>query len=215
MRGVAVFDLDGTITRRDTLLPYLMHALRAHPRRLLRLWTLPAILGGFVLDRDRGRVKGALVRAVLGGLERRELARLTQDFLDRRLAALTLPAAVQAIERHRAAGDWLVLLSASTDLYVPEIGARLAFDEVICSEVRWQGEHLDGRLATANRRGAEKTRCVKALQARHPGARLAAYGNAGSDLEHLELSDAPLLVNAGGGTRRRAIRRGIRTADWR
>ena len=37
-----MFDLDGTITRHDTLLPYLLYALGRHPRRLLRLWRVPA-----------------------------------------------------------------------------------------------------------------------------------------------------------------------------
>jgi len=210
-----VFDLDGTITWSDTLLPYLVHALRVHPRRVPRLWPLPAIVGGFLLDRDRGRIKSRLIRAVLGGLERDEVASLTRAFLDERLARLTRPAALAAIERHRAQGDWLVLLSASTDFYVREIGARLGFDEVICTEVVWQGAALDGALATPNRRGAEKTHCLEALRARHPGARLIAYGNSGSDLAHLARADAPLLVNASAATRWRARELGIATDDWR
>jgi phosphatidylglycerophosphatase C len=209
-----VFDLDGTITWHDTLVPYLRDALRAHPRRRWRLWSLPAIAAAFVVDRDHGRIKGRLIRAVLGGLGRDEVARLTRRFLDARLARLTRPAALAAVARHRAGGDWLVLLSASTDLYVRDIGARLGFDEVICTGVRWQGARLDGALATPNRRGAEKTRCLEALRARHPGARIAAYGNAGSDLEHLARSDAPLLVNAPARARRAARLLGIPTADW-
>ena len=210
-----MFDLDGTITRHDTLGPYLVHALGVHPRRLLRLWRLPAIVGGFLLDGDRGRIKSRMIRAALGGLGRDEVARLTQGFLDRALARQTRPDALAALARHRAAGDWLVLLSASTDFYVREIGARLGFDEVICTEVRWDGERLDGALATENRRGAEKARCLAGLRERHPGARIAAYGNAGSDLDHLAAADAPLLVNAGRRARRHAQQLGIATGDWR
>jgi phosphatidylglycerophosphatase C len=213
-RGVAVFDLDGTITWHDTLVPYLASALGAHPARLLRLWPLPAIVGGFVLDLDHGRIKSRLIRAVLGGLDREQVARLTAAFLDRRLATLTRPDALAAIAGHRARGDWLVLLSASTDLYVREIGARLGFDEVICTELAWRDGRLDGALATPNRRGAEKTRCVAALRARHPDARFAAYGNADSDLEHLAAVDAPRLVNGSAGARRRAAAVGIATSDW-
>jgi phosphatidylglycerophosphatase C len=214
VRDVAVFDLDGTITRHDTLMPYLVAALRAHPDRWLRLWPLPAIVAGFFIDRDHGRIKSRVIRAVLGGLGRDEVARLTHGFLDARLAHLTRPAALAAIARHRAQGDWLVLLSASADLYVREIGARLGFDEVICTEIVWRDGRLDGALATPNRRGAEKTHCLEALRARHPGARLAAYGDAGSDLEHLARADAPLVVNARPSTRRRARAAGIATADW-
>lgn len=209
-----MFDLDGTITWHDTLVRYLVDALRAHPRRCWRLWSLPAIVAGFLVDRDHGRIKSRLIRAVLGGLDRDEVARLTRAFLDARLASLTRPAALAALARHRARGDWLVLLTASTDLYVRELGARLGLDEVICTELRWQDGRLDGALATPNRRGSEKTRCLEALRARHPGARVAAYGNAGSDLEHLARADTPLLVNAAGRARRQAGALGIPTADW-
>ena len=40
-RRLAVFDLDGTITRHDTLVPYLMGYGRRHPAGLWRLWRLP------------------------------------------------------------------------------------------------------------------------------------------------------------------------------
>ena len=213
-RGVAVFDLDGTITWRDTLLPYLGAALRRYPVRVLRLWPAPFVVARFVLDRDRGRLKASLIRAVLGGLSRAAVAALTKAFLDGRLGSLVRPGAIAAIERHRAAGDYLVILSASTDFYVPEIGRRLGFDEVICTEVVWRDGCLDGALASANRRDAEKTRCLAGLRLRHPGARIAAYGNAGSDLDHLGRADAPLLVNASSGTRRRAVALGIHCADW-
>ena len=214
MRGVAVFDLDGTLTWHDTLAGYLAGALRARPARCWRLWSLPFALAAFALDRDRGRLKGRVVRAVLGGLGREQVAALTRRFVERRLPGLLRPAALETLERHRAAGDLRVLLSASPDCYVPAIGAALGFDEVLCSELRWDGERLDGRLATPNRRGAEKVACVEALRRRYPGARFAAYGNAASDLPHLLLVEAPLLVNATRAAAREARRRRIPTAQW-
>lgn len=215
MLGVAIFDLDGTITRHDTLVPYLWHALKRHPGRLLRLWSVPAMLASYAVRRDRGVLKSRLIRAVLGGLARGEIESLTAGFLDRHLETLTRPGARVAIERHRQAGDRLVLLSASTDFYVPEIGTRLGFDEVICTEVCWLGDRLDGRLRTANRHGEEKTRCVAALKSRHAGVPFAAYGNADSDLSHLRIVEAPQLVNANARTQRRAVALGIPIDQWK
>ena len=209
-----MFDLDGTITRQDTLLPYLRYALARHPQRRRRLWQVPRIVGDFLLDRDRGRLKGRLVHALLGGLKYEEVALLTRQFLDDKLMGLLRPAAVRAIEAHRNAGDWLVLLSASTDFYVRELGSRLGFDQVICTEVRWDGELLDGRLKGENCRGEEKTRRLLELRQDHPGLRIAAYGNAASDLHHLQQADSPLLVNASAAARRQAAALGIRVGRW-
>lgn len=213
---VAVFDLDGTVTSRDTLLPFLAGYLVRHPSGAWRLWRLPFSLLGFLLGlSDRGQLKASLVRQVMAGAARRDVEAWAAEFCDTRLPALLNPGALERIERHRAAGDRLVLLSASVDLYVPAIAGRLGFDETICTGLSWNGDRLAGRLTTANRRGAEKRRCVEQLRARHPDARFAAYGNAASDFEHLLLAEEPLLVNAGAATRARAERLGLQTAEWR
>lgn len=211
---IAVFDLDGTLTRSDTFWPYLRGWARRHPR--LAFW--PRVLGvvsRYPLDRDRGLLKSRLIRIAMGGATRAAVDAWTRDFIAALGSAELCPGALAAISRHRAAGDRLVLLSASVDLYVPDIGRRFGFDETICTEVAWRDGRLDGALTSANRRAAEKRRCVDALRARHPGARLAAYGNARSDFSHLAAVEEPVLVNAGRALGRTARRLGFRTEEWR
>ena len=195
-------------------MPYLAAALRRYPQRTRRLWRLSLPLLRFAFDRDRGRVKAALIGGLLGGLERPAIAALTEHFVAGLAAPMLLRSALAAIARHRAAGDRLVLLSASTDLYVPAIGTRLGFDEVICTRVAWDGERLLGALAGPNLRGVEKRRVVMELKSRHAGSAMAAYGNSGSDVDHLQCVDEPTLVNGSFGARRRAARLRIPCADW-
>ncbi|MGH8299582.1 MAG: HAD-IB family hydrolase [Steroidobacteraceae bacterium] len=213
---LAIFDLDGTITRHDTLAPY---ALGFLVRK--RAWRLPALLLvaptllGYVAGLvDRGGLKSAFIRAALGGCRRKDLQRWTETFVVGLLAHGVFPQALEAIRAHARAGDHLVLLSASTDLYVPAIAQALGFQEVICTGVRWDDERLDGRLTTPNRRGEEKARCVTALRARHSGMETAAYGNAASDLEHLRLVEQGVLVNGSTAARRAAAKDGITTVTW-
>jgi phosphatidylglycerophosphatase C len=213
---VAVFDLDGTITAHDTFLPYVAGWLRRHPARALQLWRVPGALLRFALNgRDRGRLKSDLLRIVVGPARRADVEAWSKHFVDGLAPPFLHEQALAAIRRHREAGDRLVLLSASVDLYVPLIGARLGFDETVCTGVRWNGERLDGRLATENRRGEEKRRVVQSLRERHPGLPFAAYGNAASDFPHLAIVEEPLLVNARPGTRRRGERLGLPAADWK
>jgi HAD superfamily hydrolase (TIGR01490 family) len=213
---VAVFDLDGTVTRHDTLVPFLVGWAVRHPRHLWRLWRLPFSLSRFALGlSDRGRLKASLVRQVMKGAERDAVAAWADEFCRTRLPALLNPGALAAIESHRAAGDRLVLLSASVDLYVPAIGRALGFDETICTGLSWSGDALEGRLTTENRRGEEKRRCIEQIRARFPGARITAYGNAMSDFEHLAQADEPLVVNANAATRRRAASLGLACDDWK
>lgn len=124
------------------------------------------------------------------------------------------PLALAVVEAHRAAGDHLVLLSASPDLYVPLIGQLLGFERTLCTEIEWQGERLDGRLKTPNRRGEEKLRCLAWLREQYPESPIIAYGNAASDLEHLRQADRALLVNGDGAARRLAAKWNIAVSYW-
>ena len=176
---------------------------------------MPPPLLRFALDCDHGRVKGALIGGLLGGLSRAAIAAFTERFVTGLAPPMLLPLALAAIARHRAAGERLVLLSASTDLYVPALGARLGFDEVLCTRVAWDGDRLLGTLAGPNLRGAEKRRAIIELRARHPGATMTAYANAASDLEHLRCVERPMLVNGSVAARRGAARLQMPCADWR
>jgi phosphatidylglycerophosphatase C len=214
---LAVFDLDGTITRHDSLAPYALgFVLRKRFWRLpALLLVLPALLGHAIGLVDRGGLKSVFIRATLGGCRREDLQRWTATFVERLKADGLFSQAVQAIQTHARAGDFLVLLSASTDLYVPAVGQALGFQEVICTGVRWDGERLVGTLTTPNRRGEEKARCVNALLARHPGVSSTAYGNAASDIPHLKLVEHGVLVNGSAAARREAERAGITCTEWR
>jgi len=216
-RVVAVFDLDGTITRRDTLYPYVWRYLARRPWRLARLLgVVPAALGYLLGHRDRGRLKEALLRHTLRGESRAAIAAWNAAWLPRVIERELLPGAVAALAHHRERGDLLVLMSASVDLYVPKLGELLGFGRVICTGVLWKGERLDGALTTPNRRGEEKARCLAQLRAElAPVASITAYGNSDSDLPHLRLAERGVLVNGGRRVRAEAATLGIECVDWR
>jgi phosphatidylglycerophosphatase C len=212
--AIAFFDLDGTITHRDTLFPLVLRLLVRHPLRLLRLaGVLPAAVR-FVFDRDRGALKQALLRVTLRGVHRAELENESGQFVRDTITQRCFGDALTRIRRHREAGHFLVLMSASVDFYVPEFGRQLGFDHVISTEVRWNGDRLDGTLTSANRRGEEKARCVRDLLAQRDDSETFAYGNSDSDLPHLKIVRHGLLVNGSASARRAAAALGVETADW-
>ncbi len=215
-RWVALFDLDGTLTWRDTLGEFLLSFLRRHPLRILGLWRLPVALLSFIaVDRDRGRLKSKVIRMVMGGASRSQVEACAAGFVDGLLPHHRFrPAALAVLEAHRAAGDHLVLLSASPDLYVPRIGRALGVERTICTEILWQGEHLDGKLKTPNRQGAEKLLCLNWLRTQYPDIAVVAYGNSASDVDHMRHADRALLVNGNAAARTLASQWGIPTAEW-
>jgi len=211
VRRIALFDLDGTLTRRDTLVPYLLGFSVRRPLRLLRLLgRLPRALFHYVFSgRDRGQLKEALIVAALQGATRTQIARWNDRFVPRLLRRGMHQQAVRQAAAHRARGDYLVLMSASPDLYVPAVARALGFNETICTAVRWDGMSLNGELLTPNRRGEEKLQCVLALRKRHADIPITAYGNSASDLAHLSACEHPYLVNGDPDAVREAARIGV------
>ncbi len=211
---LAIFDLDGTITRRDTLWPFISGFLRRHPARWWRLAPCLAPLTRYLCgSRDRGVLKGAILRWTLGGVSRAALAQWSTEFAARLLRDGLYAEALACIEVHRRAHTHLVLLSASPDLYVPAIAKGLGFAACVCTEVRWRTDGcLDGNLASANRRGPEKARYVRALLAERQPAYSNAYGDSPADLEHLRLVSSGTYVN--GSARELAGMPSVRAVRW-
>lgn len=216
VRRLALFDLDGTLTRADTFGPFVLGLLRRHPARALRLPLLLFPVAGYLLRiTDRGGLKSAVLRLLFGNLSRADVEEFATGFARHVVESRTFPEAVAALRSHLASGDLVVLLSASPDLYVPRIGSLLGASETHCTRIRWNGDRLDGHLEGRNRRDTEKLRVLEQLRAAHPGLSVIAYGNSAPDLIHMSACEQAVYVNAGGDLARRLTARGIRCVQWR
>jgi phosphatidylglycerophosphatase C len=217
---IAVFDLDGTITTRDTTAAYLLGYLREHPRRLTNFLPLAAGAIGFAGGwADRAALKRAAIRAVLGGLTRDEIAAWTDRFVPWCLQALVRPVARARIKGHADAGHHLILATASLDLHVPPIARALGFSDVICTKLAWtRDRRISGDLDGDNMRGDKKLAAVQRAVARVESvprsATVIAYSDHHADLPLLHWADQAVAVNP---TRRLAATAGIEgiaVEDW-
>ena len=195
---IAIFDLDRTITTKDTFIGFLTGFLWRHPWRCLRTIGLPIAFMQFALGhKDNGWLKERFLNAFLGGVSRTSLNSWVDVYIKRVLAKGLRPGAVQAIGRHRAAGDHLVLATASLDFYVAAIGAELGFDRVISTCADWTPSRtLSGKFATANCYGAEKLRRVSEVyQSKRRDRPVVAYSDHHADLPLLRWADQAFAVN--------------------
>jgi phosphatidylglycerophosphatase C len=213
--SLVVFDLDGTLTRRDTYLLYVFGFLARHPWRIFRLLHLPWIVGMFYLGMlDNTQLKERFLRAFLRGTRRAELHQWTTVFVDKLLSCGMRREAMAMLEKHRQHGDLLVLLSASLDIYVEELGERLGFDQVICTAAHWEDDRLSGRLSSLNCHGEEKVHRLEELRKRCAGMKLVAYADHHSDIPLLRLADAGILVNGTRKAKHLAVQAGIECRGW-
>lgn len=193
-RAVAAFDVDGTLTRRDCVLPFLLRAARWRlPPAFLRR---PRATLEAVARRDRDVLK-ALSCAALRGYEKGVLDRCGTAFAKRVHAGGMRPDTPARLAAHRARGDVVVLVSASLDPYLDPLGVLLGVDAVLCTrlEVGPDGR-CTGQLDGPNCRGPEKERRLRAWLGAEglAEAELWAYGDSSGDDELLAMADHPIRV---------------------
>ncbi|MBA4329847.1 MAG: HAD-IB family hydrolase [Polaromonas sp.] len=189
---VAAFDFDGTLTRRDTLLPYLQRGL-GWPRFLWALLLSSPWLAAFALRLiSNHRAKARLLRVALGGRSEAEIAGWTATFVHQYLPAQWQPGMLARLRSHQQLGHCCVIVSASPGIYLHEVGRVLGMQAVLCTELASRSGALTGDMVTPNCHGQEKVRRLQDwLVARGLQKPLAlhAYGDSGGDVPLLNLAD--------------------------
>ena len=217
---IAVFDLDGTITTRDTTAAFLLGYLREHPRRLAGCIALPATAAGFAIGLvDNAGMKRAALRAILRGTDRDEIADWVDRFVPWCLERLVRPVARTRVKAHREAGHRLILASASLDLHVVPIAKALGFAEAICTKVAWTRRQrisgdLDGGNIRAEKKLAAVQRAVSLAESAPRSARVIAYSDHHADLPLLRWADQAVAVNPTRRLAAAATIEGIPIEDW-
>jgi phosphatidylglycerophosphatase C len=195
--GVAAFDFDGTLARRDTLVPFLRHACGT-PR------VVAATARAARRARDRDSLKVGAIGHLFRGRTAADLDALGRAYVPR-LVELLRPEMVERVRWHRAEGHAVVIVSASLGVYLRPLADRLRLDAALAVELVMGA---DGVLTGAvvgdlNTRGPEKVARLRAWTAQRFGAdvpfELWAYGDSAGDEELLALADHPTWVGRRAG----------------
>lgn len=200
MRPVAVFDLDGTLVRRDTFLPFLFHYGRRHWRLRASLtapWWLAAYAGRLIPD---FAAKERLLTSFLAGECLADIAAHAEWFCERWVARRLHPLAMARLDEHRRSGHRTILLSASPSVYVEAVARFLGIEEAVSTRVRSENGRCLGTLDGGNCKGAAKLcRLQEYLGVEETPDDSHAYGDSTHDLPVLRWVQHGFLV------RRRSI----------
>jgi HAD superfamily hydrolase (TIGR01490 family) len=197
-RVVAAFDFDGTLTRRDTLLPFLVDV--AGPTVVAQALARDAPqLAAMAFGRyDRDVAKANLVARVLAGRAYGDVVSRGRKYATRVINGRLRSASVARLRWHVEQGHEVVIVSASLDAYLHEIAQRLGVATVLCTTLEVDGGGtITGRLTGGNCRGPEKVARLRAHLGEEP-VTLWAYGDSEGDEELLAMADHPVRVTRRG-----------------
>jgi phosphatidylglycerophosphatase C len=189
-RTVAAFDFDGTLTRRDTLLPFLRRTRGASRTSIAMLANSLVLARGVVASDDqRDAAKAAVLRRLLAGQDVEELRAAADVFADVVIKRGLRAPVLDRVRSHESEGHELVIVTASPELYVGPIGERLGFDAVLGTRLQTDGNgRLTGSLEGRNCRGAEKVERLRAWLGEGE-VTVHAYGDSSGDRQLWEFAD--------------------------
>lgn len=199
MIRIAAFDVDGTLTRRDCVVPFIRQVAGTRPMvKQLALGARQSIPA--VVRRDRDCLKALGAHAAFAGRDVAEVQQLADVFAADVFATGLRPDQWSAMSRHAAAGDQIVLVSASFEIYLRPLAELLGADDVLAVRLETDGDIFTGNLVGPNCRGPEKVRRLNEWLDEHHGGRanvhVTAYGDSAGDRELLLDSDTAVYVGS-------------------
>jgi len=187
---VAVFDFDGTITKKDSLLPFLVSQF-GWAQVLVKAAPLTPLFFSFFLGlASRKQVKEALFTTFFKDELFEIFQKRCQKYAKTVLPRLVRSEATEKISWHLKQKHILVLASASIESYLIPWALAHGFSHVLASLLEVNGEgFLTGKIFGENCRGQEKVRRLAALFPKRETIEVYAYGDSSGDKELLDFAD--------------------------
>jgi len=187
---VAAFDFDGTLTKRDTFIPFALFVVGPW-RWLIGLIKLIPSTALFLLRKtSRQQLKEKTITLFLGGMPYAQLEQLGEEFAQEIIPKLLKKRALEQIAWHQKEGHLVVLVSASPEVYLDAWAKLMNVPHVCCSRLEINSEgRVTGRLMGNNCRGKEKVQQLQDLLGKEKTYELYAYGDSPGDRELLDFAD--------------------------
>lgn len=189
---IAAFDFDGTLTYRDTLLPFLTYTSGKAKVCFTLFICIPYFIGFCLRLYNRQQVKEALLKKCIGGMSIEEVKEKGELFATKYIQTHLNPKRLKTLQEHQELGHRCILVSANLDVYLRPWANLMGFQDLICSHVEVDSlQKVTGKLKGLNCWGEEKRQRLLKLLGPRQNFILYAYGNSRGDKEMLELSDYP------------------------
>jgi len=185
--NIALFDFDGTITKKDTLFDFIIFAV-GYKTFIIKLISLVPLLILYTLKIiPNWYAKEKLLAAYFKGWELKNFDTIAHKYAQERISSITKEEAIKAIEKHKANGDLIVVVTASCQNWVKPWCDEYKID-CIATRLEIKNGKLTGRFDGKNCYGKEKVNRIKEKYNLSNYKKIYAYGNSKGDKEMLDLA---------------------------
>ena len=134
MELIAIFDFDGTLIKRDSMVLFFLRYFNFSWKNILNLFQLALVTIKFFLKiYSQKKYKEKFLNLVINSSKIKDPEKIADDFSEY-LLRLVFKDAKKEISKLKENGFELVLLSASPDFYLEKIKDSLGFSKLICTK---------------------------------------------------------------------------------
>lgn len=193
MQTIYLFDFDGTLTSRDSLLRILRYGGSKWKMLVAAFFVVPMILVAKLKLFDSGKVKERLLSFYFKGWPLSQFETVCKRFAEAD-QWIWREKAVEFLRQRRANGDRCIVVTASIDSWVrPFIDKVFPEMELIATKMETKDGRLTGRFLTPNCRCEEKVRRIQQVikSEMRQDYHIVAFGDSSGDSEMLAYADEP------------------------
>lgn len=187
---LAAFDVDGTLTRWDTLPFFLWKIAGSTSFAWNSLAVSPTLFRYAVGEMSNAVTKEKVFVKFLGGHRVPEVEQTSHRFATETMPHLLRGEAMERLQWHKDRNHFTVLVSASLECYLRPWGKHIGVDKVIGTRLETDGKGcFTGHIVGNNCYGPEKLRRLREAIPGLNEAEIYAYGNSAGDREILDAAD--------------------------
>ena len=158
MEKIAIFDVDFTLTKKETLMEFYIFMMKNDPKLIRHL---PRSLGAAFLYitkvYDAQKAKQYFI-AFIEGIEEKKMKELVKEFYEKRLSKIFYQDAINMMQKLKSEGYLVYLISASAEFYLNELYNIKEVDKVIGTRFKCdEGKHKRN-MEGVNCKGEEKVK---------------------------------------------------------
>ncbi len=184
---IALFDFDGTLTKHDSLLPFLKYISSSSVYYFNLLLVSPILLSYLLKIIPAQQAKEKLLSKFISGMHSKDLTEKSKYFTKEIIPKILRNETLERLRWHQENGDICILVSASLDIYLDQWAKNEGFDYCLSTRLHIDSSGIvSGKIEGKNCQGAEKARRIRELNFSSADY-IYGYGNSNGDREMLAL----------------------------
>ncbi|MGL4597307.1 MAG: HAD-IB family hydrolase [Bacteroidia bacterium] len=185
---LALFDFDGTLTRRDSMFAFLHKYVGSLRFYSGLIWLAPVLLAFVLRLLAADKAKKIVLRHFLAGKTKTELEQAGHDFCQHQLPEIYRSEVLAKLKSLLEQKETVAVVSASCDVWIKPFCAQHNL-VCICTEFAYNEQNkFVGDFKTLNCNGPEKANRVRATFKLHEFETIIAFGDSSGDEELMQLA---------------------------